>query len=398
MNVKLKTRKRKKGISSLYLEYYMGYEKTIEGKFSYKRQKENLDLEIYTNPKNTKQREHNKSQYKIAEKVLYKRISEINENKFDIFSNKKLNTNLIEYFNKVKDKKTSSKSLKMNWINVINYLVKFCELVDKENRKIQPDEKENQTRKPDKNKPLPKITFGEVDEKFIIEFKEYLLNMTKLCKNTSAAYFEIFKEGLNTAFKENIIRNNPGKNVPGIKKTEVMREHLTLEEVQKLGATKCSKPKLKNAFLFACLTGLRWSDIIAMKWEDIEKFENDFRLKYRQQKTKSFEYMPLTEQSLELLGERGNPGDIVFSGLTYSQDAYYRLQIWSKEAGLAKKVTFHTARHTFATMQLTFGTDIYTVSKLLGHRFIRTTQIYAKIVDSEKIKAVNRIPRININD
>lgn len=393
MEVKLKERKREKGISSLYLEYYMGYDKTPEGKLIIKRKKENLKkdgkhkLWIYTTPKNKKQRDYNKEQRELAQIVINKRRTEIDAKTLDVYSDKNLDTNLIEYFNKVKDKKDSSKSLKMNWVNVINYLFKFCELVENENQKIQPD----------KNKHPPKTTFKKVDEKFISEFKEYLLNKTKLCKNTSAAYFEIFKEGLNIAYKENIMRNNPGKNVPGIKKTEVMREHLTLEEVQKLGATKCSKPKLKNAFLFACLTGLRWSDIITMKWEDIEKFENDYRLKYRQQKTKSFEYMPLTDQSLELLGERGNPGDIVFSGLTYSQDAYYRLQIWSKEAGITKKMTFHTARHTFATMQLTFGTDIYTVSKLLGHRFIRTTQIYAKIVDSEKIKAVNRIPKINIS-
>jgi len=371
MKVKLKTRERKNGKSSLYLEYYMGYEKTPEGKFIYKRKKENLDLEIFTSPKNTKQREHNKTNYEIAQKVLYERITDINKNKFDIYSEKKLDTNLIEYFNKVKDKKTSSASLKRNWINSIKHLTNFC---------------------------TENATFRNVNEKFIIEFKEYLLSIPDLSPNTSAGYFEIFREGLKRAYKENIMRDNPGKNVSGIKKIEVMREHLTLEEVQKLGLTKCSNPKLKKAFIFACLTGLRWCDIHAMKWENIEKYENGYRLRYRQAKTKVVEYMPLSEQALELLGERGNPDDNVFSGLRYSTDAYYRLQLWGKEAGIGKKLTFHMARHTFATNQLILGTDIYTISKLLGHRFIRTTQIYARIIDSEKLKAVNRIPKININD
>ena len=66
------------------------------------------------------------------------------------------------------------------------------------------------------------------------------------------------------------------------------------------------------------------------------------------------------------------------------------------KAGISKTITFHCARHTFATLQLTNGTDIYTVSKLLGHRELKTTQLYAKIIDDKKIEATNAIPNLNL--
>jgi site-specific recombinase XerD len=72
------------------------------------------------------------------------------------------------------------------------------------------------------------------------------------------------------------------------------------------------------------------------------------------------------------------------------------LKQWVLKAGITKHITFHCARHTFATMLLTYGTDIYTASKLLGHKEIRTTQIYAKIVDAKKEDAVNALPGIKM--
>jgi site-specific recombinase XerD len=69
-----------------------------------------------------------------------------------------------------------------------------------------------------------------------------------------------------------------------------------------------------------------------------------------------------------------------------------QLQNWIYDAGIKKKITFHCARHSFATLHLSLNTDIYTVSKLLGHRHLKTTEIYAKVIDSKKIEAATRIP------
>ena len=88
------------------------------------------------------------------------------------------------------------------------------------------------------------------------------------------------------------------------------------------------------------------------------------------------------------MGEEGKPADRVFKGLRYSSYLNLELQKWCMKAGITKNITFHSARHTFATLQLTLGTDIYTVSKLLGNKNLKTTQIYTKIIDQKKIEAI----------
>ncbi len=101
--------------------------------------------------------------------------------------------------------------------------------------------------------------------------------------------------------------------------------------------------------------------------------------------------MPISEQAYTLLGERRGENEKFFCRLVYSAYTNKQLFQWLKEAGITKKITFHCFRHTFATLQLTKGTDIYTVSKMLGHREIKTTQIYAKVVDDAKREAANKI-------
>jgi len=116
-----------------------------------------------------------------------------------------------------------------------------------------------------------------------------------------------------------------------------------------------------------------------------------YYIRFRQKKTKGVETLPISDQARNLLGEKGNPDDKVFDGLHYSAWSNLKLQQWMMKAGITKTITFHCARHTYATLQLTLGTDIYTVSKLLGHKELRTTQIYAKVIDDKKKEAANRI-------
>jgi integrase len=115
-------------------------------------------------------------------------------------------------------------------------------------------------------------------------------------------------------------------------------------------------------------------------------------LKFIQQKTKGVEHLPISEQAVKNLGERKKDDDLIFEDLIYS--AYHNkiLHKWISNAGIDKHITFHCARHSFATLQLTMDTDIYTVSKLLGHRHLRTTEIYAKVIDKKKIDAVANMP------
>ena len=119
-------------------------------------------------------------------------------------------------------------------------------------------------------------------------------------------------------------------------------------------------------------------------------------IKFTQQKTKGLEHLPISEQAIKIIGDRKLDDELVFNNLIYS--AYHNkiLHRWIEKAGIEKHITFHCARHTFATLQLTINTDIYTVSKLLGHRYLKTTEIYAKVIDKKKISAVANMPDFNL--
>ena len=149
---------------------------------------------------------------------------------------------------------------------------------------------------------------------------------------------------------------------------------------------------LKTAFLFSALTGLRWSDINKLLWSEVQQSkELGHYLRFTQKKTQGSETLPISQQASDLLGERGKPEERVFKTLKYSAWHNLKLQQWIMKAGITKTITFHCARHTYATLQLTLGTDIYTVSKLLGHKHLKTTQIYTKVIDEKKTEAASRI-------
>ena len=181
------------------------------------------------------------------------------------------------------------------------------------------------------------------------------------------------------------------------KKVAVQRNYLTIEELSKLVSTDCDSSLIKKAALFSALTGLRFSDIQAIRWNQIQKSDNGgYNLIFTQKKTKGIEELPLSEQAMALVGEPTQPDNLIFDGLVYTGGVSEVVKRWIKRAGIEKKITFHCFRHTFATLQITAGTDIYTVSKLLGHRSIATTQIYAKVGEQSKRKAVESIKVVGL--
>ena len=152
---------------------------------------------------------------------------------------------------------------------------------------------------------------------------------------------------------------------------------------------------MKQAFLFSCLCGLRVSDIRKLKWSDLQKSGERVRIEIKMQKTKEPLYLPISDEALKWLPQRGEAkdDDFIFS-LTHEGTVNNILQKWAKAAGVTKHISFHVARHTHATMMLTLGADLYTVSKLLVHKNISTTQIYDKIVDKKKEEAISLIPNL----
>jgi integrase len=195
---------------------------------------------------------------------------------------------------------------------------------------------------------------------------------------------------LATAVKKNLLATNPARNVDSVSQQETHKQFLSLEELQKLAVTPFKYEDLRRASLFSALTGLRFSDILKLTWSEIQHSNSQgVHIRFTQQKTGQIETLPISEEAFELLGKRGVPNEKVFKTLKKQQCIY--LPVWAAKAGIDKNITFHSFRHTYATLQLTLGTDIYTVSKMLGHKNLQTTQIYAKIIDQKKRDAADRI-------
>ena len=261
------------------------------------------------------------------------------------------------------------------------------------------------------------ITFNHIDKDFLIGFIEYLnsdiRDFDKADKDKNRkpkplsnvykeALFARIMVALNKAERDGIILKNPGKDIDRKLKPhseQKTRCYLSLEEIQKIIETEYKPDNdIKPAFLFCCFSGLRYSDVSKLTWKEITASQDGYaQIETTMQKTGKSITIPLSDNALKWLPEReGNlPESRIFYKLPDQvNNADVRLRTLIKKAGISKHVTFHVARHSFATLTLTYGADLYTVSKLLGHANIRTTQVYAKIVDESKRKAVNLIPKL----
>lgn len=234
---------------------------------------------------------------------------------------------------------------------------------------------------------------AQINERWISNFVDYLRGRG-VSDNSIAEYIALFRVFWGWCTKRGIVSGNPFEGVV-LNTQQAVREYLTIEELQTLVNTP-TKYCVREPFLFSCFTGLRWSDVTALRWGDVEQFGGRTRLRFRQKKTGEQEYMDINAQAVALMGERKEDTALIFE-VGYIRNAgnmNRQLGKWVEDAGIKKHITFHCARHTFATMLLTLGTDIYVVSKLLGHTNIATTQVYAKIVDKRKQEAVDRIPQL----
>lgn len=239
-------------------------------------------------------------------------------------------------------------------------------------------------------------TLADIDLQWLTDFMIYLMNdyvtykKTKLTNGTVDNYLRCLKAAFNVAVEEGIMPTNPilALDRSHLKGTTYEREFLSVEEVKKLIDTPCRRPDIKGAFLFSCFCGLRISDVRSLQWKHVVTAGEKMYLKITQFKTRRPLSIPLSRQALRWMPERGGAveDEYIFPPLSKNMTV---LDDWAKEAGINKHITFHVSRHTFATMELTMGADIYTTSKLLGHTSVATTQIYAKVINSKKEEAVS---------
>ena len=371
--IRLRQRKTASGNISLYLDIYLHGKRTYEF------------LKMHLIPERTRaDRERNRETLKLADAIRAKRVVELRNGQFGFQNRPSASIRFFDYYREMCEKRLGEESRGNwgNWFSCLHHLKKY------EKRET--------------------ITLGEITPEWVQGFKDYLENDAvawghdfrkrikdkPLARNSKLSYFNKLRACLNQAYEEQIIPTNPLRGIEGFKPEEGTRMYLTLDEVRKLAKTECEYPQIKAAFLFSCLTGLRRSDVLRLTWGDIHKQGDFTRIIFRQKKTSGQEYLDISPQAAELMGERGLPDEHVFTDIHSPSCTNNTLKLWVARAGINKTITFHCARHTFATLMLDIGTDIYTVSKLLGHRDLSTTQIYAKVMDKNKQAAVASIPTI----
>lgn len=377
MKISLIQRKLKDGRISLSIEFYRGSEITDDGKRKHLRNFENLDTYLIIDPKTAKEKKENKEALEFAENVISIRKAEYAQGRFELKNTAKAKRVFLNFFADLAEEKRTDDSSNNygNWFSTYQHL-----------KKVVP-----------KN-----LTFEEIDEFFIKKVRKYFekdaisKSDLPLSQNSKYSYFNKFKAALRYAFDNGYLTINYASKIKSFEQAESQREYLIFDELQRLAKAECKYPVLKKAFLFSCLSGLRWSDINTLIWKEVRDEGDNYRVNFRQEKTEGVEYLYISKQARELLGERQDPQERVFKGLKYGMTYNTEIVRWCNRAAVPKHITFHSARHTNAVLLLENGADIYTVSKRLGHRELRTTQIYAKIVDSKMKEAAEIIPELNI--
>lgn len=363
-SVTLRTRPVAKKGFALFLDIYN------EGE----RYKEYLKLYVskdYLKPENKNILKHDKDSWELAKAIQAKRLLIVKEGAAGFIP--KLNKqDFIAFYRKQAARKSHS-----TYDNALTHLLAFH-----------------------KKETLP---FKHITEDYIKDFITYL-HEQDLSNSSIRLYIARLNIILNVAVEDKIIQTNPvkllkrGKGSPIPQKKQKKIEYLKLDELRILQNTPYRSESIKNYFLFACFTGLRESDLLKLKWSDIK----DGALTYTQKKQgdSKTHYLPLSKQAIELLkairidqdSTNFKESAFVFAHNNSKRAVLWNLKKWAKKAKLDKNIHMHVGRHTFATLALTHGVSLYTVSKMLGHSSIAITQVYAEIIDEVKQRASELIP------
>lgn len=344
--VHINQRPTKGGGFSLHLDYRIGGKRVREF------------LKLYLVPvKSPADKIKNAETIRLATEIKNKRIRELDSGELNVEVPKKVENILaIDYLRK-KIRGIRVKNSRNNNENMVKHLEAF-------NRHA---------------------TLAEINRDFYKKFVDNLLS--KMSINSARLMAVLLKARLHDAYIDGMIASMPDLYGITPKKESTNIDFLTLDELKAMASTDAPED-IKNPFLFCCFTGLRFSDVKALRWENIENGVIILRMK----KTKEIVRVPLSDNAKRFLPETKEKGLVFQIGPLNTLTR--GLKVWAKEAGVNKNLHFHVSRHTFGTLALEHGAAIYTVSKLLGHRNVETTQIYAKVLDEGRKKAVDAIPLI----
>ncbi len=347
--VTLRTRPLKNRMLSFYLDYYPGCRDMETMKVI---RHESLGIYIYANPKNKREMDFNQVMAEKAEAIRCRRFESVVNERYDFFDKYKLKADFLEYF------RNQLRKHDPKWEFVYLHFSNFVH---------------------------GKCSFEEIDLDLCNKFREYLLTARKLkrngriTRNSASGYWSTFRGLLKILYRNGMIKTNVNDFLDKIETEDVVKDYLSVEELYKLAETPCKKPVLKTASLFSCMTSLRISDILALCWEDIVDYSAGGKCVHIiTQKNRAEDIIPISEEALNLIGYSPDKRGMVFREMQRCWTQTY-MKEWIRSAGITKNITFHHARHGFATLALSKGMPIESVSRVLGHTNIVTTQLYAKI-------------------
>ncbi|RLV60831.1 site-specific integrase [Parashewanella curva] len=267
------------------------------GKRIQRRKRQSLDLYVYQPPKDKSQRDHNRKALELAEKIRARALVELAQNKKDFENEDRLQQSFYAYMQRVIDEKEKTGSISNHsiWVSSLIHLKRYTKAIDR--------------------------TFEEMNVCLLSGFRDYLCNVatTKsnklLSKNTASSYFNKVRATLSQAYRFGIIKQNPIHQIKSIKPDQNKRNYLFESEIKAISQAECRYDVLKRAFLFSCMTGIRWSDIQKLTWKDIQQSDGDHRAIFSHQKTAYQQYLDLPIDALTLMGEPQTPKERVFKGL-----------------------------------------------------------------------------------
>lgn len=381
MKVEIKERKLTAGNRSLYLEYY---EKGF-------RKKENLHL--YLVPDDAPNaRKINGQTYNKAREIQAQRI--LNPPSFE---------------SKKKKPEENERAKTMTWLQWCDDYIQSA--IDSENCKKMIQHKAvvrkriaaylKQIRKPD-------ILLKDVNRNTISGLFKYMrddyrnpskikADGGKLADFTLVLFEETVKAIFNKAVRDGLIPFNPVHDLAKEERFHVPdkhREYLTTDELKRFLAVETqtqAEQTVQKAFGFSCMTGLRLGDMQRLRWSDIKNIGEVQAVSIIQHKTKRFVTVPLNELALSLLPSRPANGEdgIIFPLMKKPDNVAKYVRRIKRKAGIEKDFTYHSSRHSAATLAITAGAELYSVSKILGHGSIVSTQVYASVNMEKKAEAVN---------
>jgi len=352
-----------------YIDTFNGYYIDDNGKRKANRRRESLKISILKNPKTPLEKEENKRNKALAERIVAERNYEYMNRANNIVNDSRKEGFFMTYFDNFVRNKGNSISDTQVYHSLRKQIVGFRG----DQMRIQ-----------------------DIDYAYCRDFLSYLQNTpSKWGRPKSSAtinsYYKKFRLCLKEIVKEGILPKNPTDNVSIPKPIHKEREFLTKDEVKALIQTPMKYENLKRFFLLSCFTGLRHSDVKRLTWKNVIEENNRHFLKFTIKKTGKPIKIPLSPDAVEILGKRMGDDDKVITGLVYSGYHNMIIKQWCTMAGIKKEITPHIARHTFATLFASQTKDWKSLQYILGHSDIRTTQVYAKLIDEDVQNSMDKM-------